>query len=292
MSKIKSFDNRSGFIWFDGKLVKWNQAKIHVLSHGLHYASCVFEGARIYNGKIFKLNEHTKRLFLSARTLGFKLPYSENKINKACKQIIKKQKIKNGYLRPFAWRGSEMMAISAQNTTIHVAIATWEMSTYFDKKKKFNGIKLQTSKWMRPPSETAPTNAKAAGLYMICTLSKHIAEKNGFDDSLMLDSNGYVAESTGANIFLVKNNKLYTPVADCFLNGITRQTVIDLARKNNINVTEKRIYPKELFNADEIFLTGTAVEITPISQIDKKKFKVGQITQRLITLFENLVMND
>jgi len=292
MSKIKSFDNRSGFIWFDGKLVRWNQAKIHVLSHGLHYASCVFEGARIYNGKIFKLNEHTKRLFLSARTLGFKLPYTENKINKACKQIIKKQKIKNGYLRPFAWRGSEMMAISAQNTTIHVAIATWEMSTYFDKKKKFNGIKLQTSKWMRPPSETAPTNAKAAGLYMICTLSKHIAEKNGFDDSLMLDSNGYVAESTGANIFLVKNNKLYTPVADCFLNGITRQTVIDLARKNNINVTEKRIYPKELFNADEIFLTGTAVEITPISQIDKKKFKVGQITQRLITLFENLVKND
>ena len=292
MSKIKSFDNRSGFIWFDGKLVKWNQAKIHVLSHGLHYASCVFEGARIYNGKIFKLNEHTKRLFLSARTLGFKLPYSENKINKACKQIIKKQKIKNGYLRPFAWRGSEMMAISAQNTTIHVAIATWEMSTYFDKKKKFNGIKLQTSKWMRPPAETAPTNAKAAGLYMICTLSKHIAEKNGFDDSLMLDSNGYVAESTGANIFLVKNNKLYTPVADFFLNGITRQTVIDLARKNNINVTEKRIYPKELFNADEIFLTGTAVEITPISQIDKKKFKVGQITQRLITLFENLVRND
>ena len=292
MSKIKSFDNRSGFIWFDGKLVRWNQAKIHVLSHGLHYASCVFEGARIYNGKIFKLNEHTKRLFLSARTLGFKLPYTENKINKACKQIIKKQKIKNGYLRPFAWRGSEMMAISAQNTTIHVAIATWEMSTYFDKKKKFNGIKLQTSKWMRPPSETAPTNAKAAGLYMICTLSKHIAEKNGFDDSLMLDSNGYVAESTGANIFLVKNNKLYTPVADCFLNGITRQTVIDLARKNNINVTEKRIYPKELFNADEIFLTGTAVEITPISQIDKKKFKVGQITQRLITLFENLVRND
>jgi len=292
MSKIKSFDNRSGYIWFDGKLVKWNKAKIHVLSHGLHYASCVFEGARIYNGKIFKLKEHTKRLFLSAKTLGFKLPYSENKINKACEQIIKKQKIKNGYLRPFAWRGSEMMAISAQYTTIHVAIATWEMSTYFDKKKKFNGIKLQTSKWIRPPSKTAPTNAKAAGLYMICTLSKHIAEKNGFDDSLMLDSNGYVAESTGANIFLVKNNKLYTPIADCFLNGITRQTVINLARKNNINVTEKRIYPKELFKADEIFLTGTAVEITPISQIDKKKFKVGEITQKLIDLFSNLVKND
>ena len=292
MSKIKSFDNRSGFIWFDGKLVKWNQAKIHVLSHGLHYASCVFEGARIYNGKIFKLNEHTKRLFLSARTLGFKLPYSENKINKACKQIIKKQKIKNGYLRPFAWRGSEMMAISAQNTTIHVAIATWEMSTYFDKKKKLNGIKLQTSKWMRPPSNTAPTDAKAAGLYMICTLSKHHAEKNGFDDSLMLDSKGNIAESTGANIFFVKNNNLYTPTPDCFLNGITRQTVIELAKKNKIRVIEKRILPKELFKADEVFLTGTAVEITPISLIDKKKFKVGKVTKKLMYLFSNLVKSN
>ena len=228
---MKNFNNRLGFIWLDGRFVKWNQAKLHVLSHGLHYASCVFEGARIYNGKIFKLNEHTKRLFFSSKILGFKLPYKEKVINKACEQIVKKQKIKNGYLRPFAWRGSEMMAISAQNTTIHVAIATWEMSTYFDKRKKFNGIKLKTSKWIRPPSNTAPIQAKAAGLYMICTLSKHIAEKKGFDDSLMLDSNGYVAESTGANIFFVKNNKLYTPIADCFLNGITRQTVIKLAKK-------------------------------------------------------------
>ena len=292
MPKISNFNNRSGYIWLDGKFVKWNKAKIHVLSHGLHYASCVFEGARIYNGKIFKLNEHTKRLFLSSKTLGFKLPYSEKEINKACEQIIKKQKIRNGYLRPFAWRGSEMMAISAQNTTIHVAIATWEMSTYFDKKKKFKGIKLQTSKWMRPPSNTAPTQAKAAGLYMICTLIKHNAEKNGFDDSLMLDSKGYVAESTGANIFFVKNNKLYTPIADCFLNGITRQTVINLAKKNKIHVTEKRVSPNELLTADEIFLTGTAVEITPISQIDKKKFKVGEITQKLIMLFSSLVEND
>ena len=291
MPKISNFNNRSGYIWLDGKFVKWNKAKIHVLSHGLHYASCVFEGARIYNGKIFKLNEHTKRLFLSSKTLGFKLPYSEKEINKACEQIIKKQKIRNGYLRPFAWRGSEMMAISAQNTTIHVAIATWKMSTYFDKKKKFKGIKLQTSKWMRPPSNTAPTQAKAAGLYMICTLSKHNAEKNGFDDSLMLDSKGYVAESTGANIFFVKNNKLYTPIADCFLNGITRQTVINLAKKNKIHVTEKRVSPNELLTADEIFLTGTAVEITPISQIDKKKFKVGEITQKLIMLFSSLVKN-
>ncbi len=289
MPKVKNFNNRLGFIWLDGRFVKWNQAKLHVLSHGLHYASCVFEGARIYNGKIFKLNEHTKRLFFSSKTLGFKLPYREKVINKACKEIVKKQKIKNGYLRPFAWRGSEMMAISAQNTTIHVAIATWEMSTYFDKRKKFNGIKLKTSKWIRPPSTTAPTQAKAAGLYMICTLSKHIAEKKGFDDSLMLDSNGYVAESTGANIFFVKNNKLYTPIADCFLNGITRQTVIKLAKKNNIKIIEKRILPRELLKADEIFLTGTAVEITPISQIDNKKFNVGEITKKLISLFSDFV---
>ena len=286
---MKNFNNRLGFIWLDGRFVKWNQAKLHVLSHGLHYASCVFEGARIYNGKIFKLNEHTKRLFFSSKILGFKLPYKEKVINKACEEIVKKQKIKNGYLRPFAWRGSEMMAISAQNTTIHVAIATWEMSTYFDKRKKFNGIKLKTSKWIRPPSNTAPIQAKAAGLYMICTLSKHIAEKNGFDDSLMLDSNGYVAESTGANIFFVKNNKLYTPIADCFLNGITRQTVIKLAKKNNIKIIEKRILPRELLKADEIFLTGTAVEITPISQIDNKKFNVGEITKKIISLFSDLV---
>ena len=286
---MKNFNNRLGFIWLDGRFVKWNQAKLHILSHGLHYASCVFEGARIYNGKIFKLNEHTKRLFFSSKILGFKLPYKEKVINKACEEIVKKQKIQNGYLRPFAWRGSEMMAISAQNTTIHVAIATWEMTTYFDKRKKFNGIKLQTSKWMRPQSNTAPTQAKAAVLYMICTLSKHIAEEKGFDDSLMLDSNGYVAESTGANIFFVKNNKLYTPVADCFLNGITRQTVIQLAKKNNIKVIEKRILPKELSKADEIFLTGTAVEITPVSQIDNRKYSVGEITQKLISLFSNLI---
>ena len=289
MKKRTTFDNRSGYIWLDGKFVKWNKAKIHVLSHGLHYGSCVFEGARIYNGKIFKLEEHTDRLFLSSKILGFKLPYTKKTINKASKEIIRKQKIKNGYLRPFSWRGSEMMAISAQNTTIHVAIATWEMATYFDKKKKSNGIRLQTSKWMRPPANTAPTQAKAAGLYMICTLSKHIAEKKGFDDSLMLDTNGFVAESTGANIFFVKNSILYTPIADCFLNGITRQTVIKLAKKNKIKVVEKKIRPQELFKADEIFLTGTAVEITPICQIDRKKFKVGETTKKLMLLFNDLV---
>ena len=283
------YDKREGKIWYNNDLVDWQDVKFHVLSHGLHYGSCVFEGARIYNQKIFKLNEHTKRLFLSSKILGFKLPYTEKRINDACNQIIKKQNIKNGYLRPFAWRGSEMMAISAQNTAIHVAIATWEMTTYFDINKKFKGIKLQTSKWMRPPSNTAPTQAKAAGLYMICTLSKHTAEKNGFDDSLMLDSRGYVAESTGANIFYVKKNKLYTPIADCFLNGITRKTVIQIAKKNNIKVIEKRILPKELLKADEIFLTGTAVEITPVSQIDSKKFSVGEVTKKLLSLFSSLV---
>jgi len=286
------FDKRSGKIWFNNELVDWSNAKIHVLSHGFHYASCVFEGERVYNGSIFKLEEHTARFFHSAKRMGFEIPYSESDINSACNKIISVQNVQNGYVRPVAWRGSEMMAISAQNTTIHVAIATWEMTTYFDINKKFKGIKLQTSKWMRPPSNTAPTQAKAAGLYMICTLSKHAAEKNGFDDSLMLDSKGYVAESTGANIFYVKKNKLYTPIADCFLNGITRKTVIQIAKKNNIKVVEKRILPKELLKAEEIFLTGTAVEITPVSQIDKKKFNVGEVTKKLLSLFSNLVKSN
>ena len=289
MLKVKNFDNRLGFIWLDGRFVKWNQAKLHVLSHGLHYASCVFEGARVYNGKIFKLNEHTKRLFFSSKTLGFKLPYREKVINKACEEIVKKQKIQNGYLRPFAWRGSEMMAISAQNTTIHVAIAAWEMSTYFNPQKQLKGIKLQTAYWRRPAPNTAPTQAKASGLYMICTLSKHYAEMKHYDDSLMLDYKGRVAESTGSNIFIVKKGILYTPIADCFLNGITRKTIVSLAKKNNIKVYEKHMFPKELLKAEEVFLTGTAVEITPVSQIDNKKFKIGPVTKKLIELFNNLV---
>ena len=289
MKKIQRFDTRSGQIWIDGRFVNWKTAKIHVLSHGLHYGSCVFEGARIYQGKIFKLKEHTERLFVSAKILGFKIPYTKKKINDVCKSLIKKQKIKYGYLRPFAWRGSEMMAISAQNTTIHTAIAAWKMSTYFKPNLKLKGIKLQTSKWRRPSEITAPVHAKAAGLYMICTLSKHHAESKGFQDSLMLDYKGRVAESTGANIFFVKKNILYTPIPNCFLNGITRQVVIDLAKKNKIRVIEKNIYPKELLKADEVFLTGTAVEITPVSQIDKKRFKVGKVTKDLVSFFDNLV---
>jgi len=289
MTQQKRFDLRSGHIWLDGKFVDWKKAKIHVLTHGLHYGSCVFEGSRVYDGKIFKLNEHTERLYNSAKLLGFKIPYSKKKINSVSKLLIKKQKIKNGYLRPFAWRGSEMMAISAQKTTIHVALAAWEMSTYFNPQKQLKGIKLQTAYWRRPAPNTAPTQAKASGLYMICTLSKHYAEMKHYDDSLMLDYKGRVAESTGSNIFIVKKGILYTPIADCFLNGITRKTIVSLAKKNNIKVYEKHIFPKELLKAEEVFLTGTAVEITPVSQIDNKKFKIGPVTKKLIELFNNLV---
>ena len=289
MTQQKRFDLRSGHIWLDGKFVDWKKAKIHVLTHGLHYGSCVFEGSRVYDGKIFKLNEHTERLYNSAKLLGFKIPYSKKKINSVSKLLIKKQKIKNGYLRPFAWRGSEMMAISAQKTTIHLALAAWEMSTYFNPQKQLKGIKLQTAYWRRPAPNTAPTQAKASGLYMICTLSKHYAEMKHYDDSLMLDYKGRVAESTGSNIFIVKKGILYTPIADCFLNGITRKTIVSLAKKNNIKVYEKHIFPKELLKAEEVFLTGTAVEITPVSQIDNKKFKIGPVTKKLIELFNNLV---
>ncbi|PPR47907.1 MAG: hypothetical protein CFH23_00432, partial [Alphaproteobacteria bacterium MarineAlpha6_Bin1] len=229
------------------------------------------------------------RLYNSAKLLGFKIPYSKKKIISVSKLLIKKQKIKNGYLRPFAWRGSEMMAISAQKTTIHVALAAWEMSTYFNPQKQLKGIKLQTAYWRRPAPNTAPTQAKASGLYMICTLSKHYAEMKHYDDSLMLDYKGRVAESTGSNIFIVKKGILYTPIADCFLNGITRKTIVSLAKKNNIKVYEKHIFPKELLKAEEVFLTGTAVEITPVSQIDNKKFKIGPVTKKLIELFNNLV---
>ena len=289
MTQQKRFDLRSGHIWLDGKFVDWKKAKIHVLTHGLHYGSCVFEGSRVYDGKIFKLNEHTERLYNSAKLLGFKIPYSKKKIISVSKLLIKKQKIKNGYLRPFAWRGSEMMAISAQKTTIHVALAAWEMSTYFNPQKQLKGIKLQTAYWRRPAPNTAPTQAKPSGLYMICTLSKHYAEMKHYDDSLMLDYKGRVAESTGSNIFIVKKGILYTPIADCFLNGITRKTIVSLAKKNNIKVYEKHIFPKELLKAEEVFLTGTAVEITPVSQIDNKKFKIGPVTKKLIELFNNLV---
>ena len=284
------FDKRTGKIWYNGSLVSWTDAKLHVLSHGLHYASCVFEGERVYDGGIFKLNEHTKRLFYSAKKLGIKIPYSVNDINNACKEIVSIQKIQNGYVRPFVWRGSEMMAISAQKTKTHVAIATWEWGSYFDPKLKLQGIKLDISKWKRPAPDTIPWDTKAAGLYMICTLSKHEAEKKGFTDSLMLDYEGNVAEATGANIFFKdKEGNLHTPVPDSFLDGITRRCVIDIAKSQGIKIIERKFKPDEMSNFTSCFLTGTAAEITPVSQIDKYNFKVCNVIKDLSESYQALV---
>ena len=272
---IIPYDKRDGKIWYNSELVNWSDVKLHVLSHGLHYASCVFEGERVYDGEIFKLEEHTSRFFHSAKRMGFEIPYSENQINKASKLIISKQNIENGYVRPVAWRGSEMMAISAQRTKIHVAIATWEWGSYFDPKLKVEGIKLNISKWKRPAPDTIPWDTKASGLYMICTLSKHEAERDGYTDSLMLDHEGNVAEATGANIFFKdKDGTLHTPIPDSFLDGITRRTVIDIAKSKNIKVIERKISPEELKNFSGCFLTGTAAEVTPVSKIADFEFKV------------------
>jgi len=276
------FDDRDGFIWYDGKMMPWRDAKVHVLTHGLHYGSCVFEGERVYNGKVFKLREHSQRLLKSAELLGFKIPYSLEEIEKATLDIVAKQNITNGYVRPVAWRGSEMMAVSAQQTKIHVAIATWEWPSYFSREARERGLRLQVSKWVRPGPNMAPTASKAAGLYMICTLSKHAAEDAGFDDALMLDYRGYIAEATGANMFFVIDGVLHTPTPDCFLDGITRRTVMELAKKHGINVIERHIKPEELSQVSEVFLAGTAAEVTPIGQIGEQKFSVGNITKQLM----------
>ena len=284
------YDKRSGKIWYNGEFVDWSNVKVHVLSHGLHYASCVFEGERVYDGSIFKLEEHTSRLFHSARRMGFEIPYSEDEINSASNKIISTQKVENGYVRPVAWRGSEMMAISAQQTKIHVAIATWEWGSYFDPKLKVEGIKLNISNWRRPAPNTIPWDTKAAGLYMICTLSKHEAEAKGFTDSLMLDHEGNVAEATGANVFFKnKSNELHTPIPDSFLDGITRRAVINIAKKKGIKVIERKIEPEEMENFIGCFLTGTAAEVTPVSQINDYKFKVCETITELNEAYQNLV---
>ena len=287
--QILPFDNRDGVIWLNGNFVEWRHANIHVLNHGLHYASCVFEGLRIYNGKIFKLDEHIERLFKSAKILDLDIPYNYQEVVDISKEIILKQNISDGYVRPVVWRGSEMMAISAKKGSTNLAIAAWEWPSYFSPKKLLEGIKLNVSKWLRPSPESAPTDSKAAGLYMICSLSKHEAEKLGFDDALMLDYRGYVAEATGANIFFVKENELFTPVADCFLNGITRQTVIEIAQENNIKVHEKHFQLDFLKTCDEVFLTGTAVEITPVSSINDFNFEERKLTKFLISEFKKKV---
>ncbi len=288
--KMLPFDDRDGFIWYNGKILPWREAKVHVLNHGLHYASCVFEGIKVYNGKIFKLNEHSERLRKSAQLLEFEIPYTTEELNNFTKQVVEKQGIKDGYVRPVAWRGSEYMKIYAKGNSIHVAIAAWEWPTYFSEDLYKTGIKMCWAKWKRPAPDTAPTASKAAGLYMICTMSKQLAEDSGHHDAMMLDYRGYIAEATGANFFMVtKNGEIHTPIADCFLNGITRQTIIELGRKLGIKVVERHIKPEELSDGIEAFLTGTAAEVTPIGQIGDYKFTPGKITNLLKDEYHKLV---
>jgi branched-chain amino acid aminotransferase len=284
------YDKRSGKIWFNGKTVDWADANIHILNHGLHYASCVFEGERVYEGKIFKLEEHTERLFYSAERMGITVPYTQTEINNACRKIVNIQKVQNGYVRPLIWRGSEMMAISAQKNKVHVALATWEWGSYFDPKLKLNGIKLNISKWRRPAPNTIPWDTKASGLYMICTLSKHEAEAQGFTDSLMLDYEGNIAEATGANVFFKnQSGELHTPIPDSFLDGITRREVIKIAKAKGINVLERKIKPEEMKDFTGCFLTGTAAEVTPVSQISNYNFKVCNVITDLNESYQKLV---
>ena len=286
---MMNFDNQDGNIWYNGALVPWRDSKLHVLSHGLHYASCVFEGERVYNGEIFKLREHTQRLIDSGKELGFEIPYSLEELEQATRDTVASQGFADAYVRPVAWRGSEMMGVSAQETKINVAIAVWEWPSYFSPEARMRGIRLTTSKWRRPAPDTAPVHAKAAGLYMICTLSKHDAEAKGYDDALMLDYRGRIAESTGANIFLIQDGKIHTPTPDCFLDGITRRTVISIAKKHGYEVIERAIMPEELANTSEIFVTGTAAEVTPVGEIDDYKFEVGTITRTLLEDYDALV---
>ncbi len=283
------FDDRDGVIWHNGELVPWRESRLHVLSHGLHYASCVFEGVRVYNGNIFKLSEHTARLFNSARMLGFELPFTMDEVDAACNLVVATQGLKDAYVRPVAWRGSEMMAVSAQNARIHVAIAAWEWPSYFNPQDRLDGIRLKTSTWRRPAPDTAPTDSKAAGLYMICTLSKHEAEAAGYHDALMLDYRGLIAEATGANIFLVQDGVIHTPIPDCFLDGITRRTVMALAEARGFKIIERYIEPEDLAHTQEVFLTGTAAEVTAVSEIDGQTFTVGDITRTLIEDYDKLV---
>lgn len=277
-----AFDQLEGVIWFNGEFVEWADAKVHVLTHGLHYASSVFEGERAYGGKIFKLTEHTERLHKSAEYLGFKIPWSVEEIDQACIDTLERQGLSDAYIRPVAWRGSEMMGVSAQKNRINLAIAVWEWPSYFDPEQRAKGIRLDISEWRRPDPATIPCKSKAAGLYMICTLSKHAAEDKGYADALMYDYRGRVAEATGANVFFIKDGVIHTPTPDCFLDGITRQTVIDLARKRQIEVVERTIMPEEMDTFEECFLTGTAAEVTPVSEIGPHTFAPGTISTTLM----------
>ncbi|MEO9526991.1 branched-chain amino acid aminotransferase [Roseibium sp.] len=283
------FDQLSGDIWYDGTFVPWSEAKLHVLSHGLHYGSSVFEGERAYGGRIFKSEEHTERLLASGRMLGFDIPWTAEQINAAKEETLARMKLTDAYIRPVAWRGSEMMGISAQKNTIHLAVAAWEWPSYFKPEERLKGIRLDLADYRRPDPRTAPYKAKAAGLYMICTISKHAAEAKGYTDALMLDWRGQVAEATGANVFFVKDGKIHTPTPDCFLDGITRRTVIGLARDRGIEVVERTILPDELKDFEQCFVTGTAAEVTPVSEIAGNTYEVGEIIKTLMIEYDTVV---
>ncbi len=286
---IIPFDDRDGWIWMNGEFVPWREAKVHVLTHGLHYGSCVFEGERLYDGEIFKLTPHTKRLFRSAEILEMEIPFTVAEIDAACKETVARMGFENAYVRPVAFRGPEQMGVAAAGTRTHVAIAAWEWPSYFDPEVKRRGIRMMHAPYARPAPNSAPTEAKAAGLYMICTLSKNAAERAGYSDALMLDYRGYVAEATGANIFFVQDGVIITPLADCFLNGLTRQTVIDLARARGFEVVERHIQPEEMTRFSECFITGSAAEVTPVSEIGEYRFTPGNVSLSLMEDYSQLV---
>jgi len=283
------YDDRDGWIWLDGVFTPWREAKIHVLTHALHYASAVFEGERMYGGEIFRLAEHTRRLFRSAEILDYEIPYTVAEIEAACKETCARNHLTDCYVRPIAWRGSEVMGVSAQASKVHVAIAVWEWPSYFDPVQKAKGIALTWAKYRRPAPDTAPTASKAAGLYMICTISKHAAEREGFADALMLDWRGYVAEATGANVFFVRDGVLHTPIPDCFLDGITRRAVMALAKEKGFDVVERHIVPEELADFSECFIVGTAAEVTPVAQVGDYHFTPGNISLSLMDDYSLMV---
>ena len=289
MASLVPFDDRDGWIWYDGKLVAWREAKLHFLTHALHYGSGVFEGERCYGGEIFKLEEHTDRLIEGAGIIDFVIPYSAEQINDASREVVRANGLSDGYVRPMAWRGSEQMGVSAQNNKIHLAIAAWDWGSYFPMEERLKGLRLRFAEYRRPDPATAPCKAKAAGLYMICSIEKHRAERAGYADALMLDYRGRVAECTGANVFFIKDGVLHTPIADCFLDGITRRTVIALAEARGYEVVERIIMPDELGDFSECFITGTAAEVTPVSEVGDYRFTPGAISETLLKDYMRLV---